>query len=410
VARSIHRYGLAALGLIVLCASCSSGGGSSATGTGTGTGTAKVSCPVKVAAVAPLSGSSKSYGITEKAGYDLAVKDLNSSAAKVLGCPVQITYLDDASDPTKIPGLITQALSSNQYDYVTQFAVGTPVAVQFFNTEHEFSLGVDGEEAYNKPSTYPLWFDMAGSEDEASRQLAKAVAAAGYKRIALIQSTMSNLGGADQKNISAALQGTGAQLVVTQSVDPTISDASGVALKVQAAHPDAVIADLYGPPLGVVLQALTAQGVTVPRFGAYYAAAGNPSAVAKPSDIANMVVMTYKASVAGFPGIASFASQVAQALPGHSLPSPITAASFGHDALVTWAAAVNATKSFNGQKLAAWLEANGNTTIPALLSFDPKVTGFSASNHLAVAGYALAKAGSINSDGLFQPATITPKG
>jgi ABC-type branched-subunit amino acid transport system substrate-binding protein len=406
VARSIHRYGLAALGLIVLCCSCSSGGGSSTTGTAA----AKVSCPVKVAAVAPLSGSSKSYGYTEKAGYDQAVKDLNNSATKVLGCPVQITYLDDASDSTKIPGLITKALSSGQYDYVTQFALGTPVAVQFFNTEHKLSIGVDGEEAYNDPSTYPLWFDMAGSEDQASRELAKAVAAAGYKRIALIQSTMSNLGGADEKNISEALSGTGSQLVVTQSVDFTISDASGVALKVQAAHPDAVIADLYGPPLGVVLQALTAQGVMVPRFGAYYAAAGNPSAVAKPSDIANMVVMTYAASVAGFPGIASFAQEVAQTLPGHSLPSPVTAASFGHDALVTWAAAVNSTKSFNDQKLAAWLEANGKAPIPALVSFDPKVTGFSSSNHLGVAGYALAKAGSMSSEGLFQPATITPKG
>jgi branched-chain amino acid transport system substrate-binding protein len=394
----------------LVTAACTSSGGTTSAASSGSADASSVKCPVTVAAIGPLTGASATFGNTEKVGYDLAVNALNSSSKKVLGCKVQITYVDMASNPSNIPGLLTKAYGSN-YDYVTQYAQGTDVAVPFFATQNKLSIGSDGQEEFNNPSKYPLWFDMSPSIDQPIQLLGKDLAAAGYKRIALVQSSIGNFGGNDAVDLSNALAGTGTHLVVTQSVPLTIVDATGVAIKVKDAHPDAVIADLYGPALGVVLKALTSAGVTVPRFGGYYAAAGPPSAFAPASEIKDMVIMTYKASVAGaIPGMDAFAAEVAAAVPGHKLTAPITAASFGYDALMAWAAAANATKGFDSQKLADWLAANGHTTIANLISFDPKVTGFSASNRLAIGQYELAQANSMNADGEFTAATITPKG
>lgn len=369
---------------------------------------AAIACPVRIAAIAPLTGRSAAYGTAGKIGREIATETINASEEKVLGCEVEVDYIDNGSDPSKIPGLITRALSQD-YAYVTQFAAGTDVALQFFDTQGKLSIGANGEEPYNDPAEFPLWFDMASSINEPIRRLGRDLEEAGHRRIALVQSTIGNFGGNDAKDLEEVLDE--AELVVVESVPLDLADASGVAIKVRDAEPDAVIVDLFGPVLGTVLSALTAEGVDVPRFGGYYAAAGNPAASAEPSEVADMIVSTYRAAIqGGVDGMTDFARKVAERADGGRVNVPITAASFNHDAFIAWAAAVNATGSLEDEVLAAWFEENGDTEMPLLVSYDPKVTGYTADNHIAVGSYGLAEADSLDELGMMTETTIPPKG
>jgi branched-chain amino acid transport system substrate-binding protein len=366
----LRRYGAPLVSLVAvaaLIAACSSSGNSSAGGTQSGAATS-AKCPIKVAAVGALTGVSAAYAAASKAGIELSADAINKSKQKVLGCPVQVTFIDDGSNTANIPGLLEKAISGG-YSYTFLFAVGQDVGLQFMNTQHQLEIGSYGDAGYNDPSKYPYWFDMASSDDAPMVDLAKRLAAAGYRRIALVQSSVANLGGTDQADVQTGLKGTNAQLVVTQSVPLDITDATAVALKVKAAHPDAIIADLYGPPLGVVLQALHTAGLNQPDFGTIWAAAGDIAAETTPADLANYTLDTKANSVQdALPGVDAIGTQALALVPGHKLGAPLSGVLEPYDDLQVWAAAVNGAKSFKSSALKAWLEANGNSVIPGILS------------------------------------------
>src|SRR5687768_9858959 len=107
-----RRRLLGAAGAMGAMAGLAAWGGAGGEG-GAGGGTTASGAPVSVGATASLSGASAKIGQAQKEGYELWAEK-----AAVLGRPVKLTILDDASDPATGTKLYEKLIAEDKVDLV----------------------------------------------------------------------------------------------------------------------------------------------------------------------------------------------------------------------------------------------------------------------------------------------------
>lgn len=242
---------IAALALTAACGSSSSGesGGSS----------------VKVGTVLSLTGPVAAYGIPEKEGIELAIKQINADGG-VNGKKLALTALDDASNPSQAA---TQSRKLVDDDvavvigptYTPAFLSVTPLLQQ----AKVPNLSLAGP-ATAADSNQEWVTKVIPSQDlQAAALLKQAVASYDAKEIAVIVED-SAYGNANLDTIEKAAEEEGVSEVSDVKIPTGASDATPQISKISK-EVDAIIAVAANPLTVTILKALQQLGIEAPLVG-----------------------------------------------------------------------------------------------------------------------------------------------
>jgi branched-chain amino acid transport system substrate-binding protein len=351
----------------------------------------KSSCPVKILMVDNFSGASSQNGTTNMAGAKVALSQVNS-AGGVLGCPVKITTVDDASNyATDLPKM-EAALSAGHYAMVVNgdFACGSTAGL--LARDKILSIAGCGE-LHFASSAYPLNFDVVYTEARAAMVAAQYGIKHGYKKWGLLVDNTA-IGAGDAAAIKYELAKLGGTVVDTETGSLTGVDFTSAVQRLKAANPQVVFTDLFGTAAAHMKSDFTAIGWKVPQIGGFDEAATDFTGLVPQSDLAGQYEVS-QATMAAPPNAVrqAFISKLHA-----SGVSKITGFLFGYanggDPITLFAWAANHAGSIDSQKVATYLHTHGNVPVPNLVQapttgYTPTCGEFNGSGGIAVmkAGY-----------------------
>jgi len=254
---------VAALAVAASAAACASS--STSTGTNTSTGGTSTGA-INVLDVTATSGATAIYGVQETLGLQAAAAYYNAQGG-ILGRKINITVLNDNSDPATATSLVTQQLTSNPGKYTMVWAgeEGTVSAalIPILKRYNVFATAVnDGDNACAQASACPNIFVQSGTTAAAEVTDAAALKKAGYTKIGIIADQVTY----DQSELASMqpdLQQDGISYE-TVTFPPTAVSLTPEMSKLKSDGVQAVFALALGPAAGYVLNARSALGWSVP--------------------------------------------------------------------------------------------------------------------------------------------------
>lgn len=221
---------------------------------------------INVLDVTATSGATAIYGVQETLGLQAAAAYYNAHGG-ILGKKINITVVNDNSDPATATSLLTQALSSNPGKYTMVWAgeEGTVSAalIPIVKRYNVFTTAVnDGNNVCQQASACPDVFTQSGSNAGAEVTDAAALKKAGYTKIGIIADQATY----DQSELSYMqpdLKQDGINYE-TVTFPPSAVSLTPEMSKLKSDGVQAVFALALGPSAGYVLTARSALGWSVP--------------------------------------------------------------------------------------------------------------------------------------------------
>jgi branched-chain amino acid transport system substrate-binding protein len=223
--------------------------------------------PVFFGVSGPLTGPNAQYGAQWKAGFDLALDEINSQGG-INGHPLQYVFEDSQSDPRQAVGIAQKFVDDKRIlielgDFSSPASMAASpiyqraglVQLGFTNSHPDFTKGGDF-----------IWSPSV-SQSDAQPLLADLAVKQGFKRIAvLFQNT--DWGRASKDVFVKAAAARGAQVVAAEGYQPTDKDFRATLLRARDAHPDAlVLISYYSDGAQIARQARTS-GISLPIVAA----------------------------------------------------------------------------------------------------------------------------------------------
>jgi branched-chain amino acid transport system substrate-binding protein len=241
--------------LAVAVSACGSSGSSSTTAaSGGGTATAKGS-PFQILDITALSGPYAAIGLPESQAAKAAVNYINAHGGAD-GHQLVLTVEDDKGDASTAVSILQQQVASgNKPGMVIPGVTSdeTVALLPILARDGILSIACTGAEQISTPSKYPLSFDgsfrpIDGPDSEASFLKSK-----GYTNIGVFNADDA-YGTSWFSNISVALKNAGVKFTDV-SYDPTAIDLSPELGRLEGDHPDAILAEGFGAPVGAIFSA-----------------------------------------------------------------------------------------------------------------------------------------------------------
>ena len=337
-------------------------------------GAAGAAEPIKIGFGMGLTGGLASAGKAALLGMKIWEEEINAKGG-LLGRPVKLIYYDDQSSPATVPGIFTKLLDIDKVDIVmgdygtNLLAPAMPVVIQHKMTFFAlFGLDVNKEFKYERyfsmvPTGGPDpsasfsqgFFEVAAAQNPKPKTLAIIAADAEFPHNAAIGA---------RKNAKEA----GLQVVYDKTYPPATTDYTPIVRAIDAANADVVFSASYPPDAVGMVRAANEIGLKAKMFGG--GLVGLQYASIKQqlgSQLNGIIVYDFwePAPTLKFPGIEEFlkkyqARAAAEGVDplGYYLPP------FAYANLQVMAAAVEATKGLDQDKLADWLHKN---TIPTIV-------------------------------------------
>jgi branched-chain amino acid transport system substrate-binding protein len=245
----------AAAVLAVAISACGSSGSSSAAGgSGSAAAGAKGSS-FQILDITALSGPYAATGLPETQATKAAVNYINAHGGAD-GHQLVLTVKDDqGSASTAVSILQQQVASGTKPDMVIPGVTSdeTVALLPLLARDGILSIACTGAQQISTPDKYPLSFDgsfrpLDGPDSEVSFLKSK-----GYENIGVFYA--NDAYGTDwYSNITAALKNAGVKFTGV-SYDPTALDLSPELGKLEGDHPDAILAEGFGAPVGAIFSA-----------------------------------------------------------------------------------------------------------------------------------------------------------
>ncbi len=392
--------GAAAITMIVLSAAAC---GSNSAGTSSSSG------PIKVGAVFPLTGPAAANGDWAKLGTELAVKEINA-AGGINGRQVEVSYADDQLDPTKAVTEMTRTVNQNKADIVLgPLTSDTTIAtLPIIKASKTPSIMGAGSESVT-PATGPYSFSWTPNATVQAGRMVDAAVADGAKSIAILTDS-----GTQGKTAAAAMKEAikerGLNLAGAQETTIKSTDFTPQLLSLKNANPDHLLLfPVSAVDTGRVLQQVKQLNWGIHMTGSYGTTfADQVEKIAGKDAYANMNAVTF-ASFAGCTNAevpkttTDFVAKVRAFSPQRAEGASFDSIAETYDAMYLMKAAIEATKSTDGPKVADWLETHG-TSLPKDLPFVSQSFGMTKSTHFLVGpnSLALVNPGTQVSDSVFK--------
>ena len=337
-------------------------------------GTAGAAEPIRIGFGMGLTGGLASAGKAALLGMKIWEEETNAKGG-LLGRPVKLIYYDDQSSPATVPGIFTKLLDIDKVDIVmgdygtNLLAPAMPVVIQHKMTF--FALfGLDVNKEFNYPKYFSMvptggpdpsasfskgFFEIAAAQNPKPKTLAIIAADAEFPHNAAIGA---------RKNAKEA----GLQIVYDKTYPPTTTDYTPIIRAIDSANADVVFSASYPPDAVGMVRAANEIGLKAKMFGGGLVGLQYASIKQQLGPQLNGIIVYdfwEPAATLKFPGIEEFlkkyqARAAAEGVDplGYYLPP------FAYANLQVMAAAVEATKGLDQDKLADWLHKN---TIPTIV-------------------------------------------
>ena len=223
--------------------------------------------PVFFGVSGPLTGPNAQYGAQWKAGFDLALDEINANGG-INGRPLQYVFEDSQSDPRQAVGIAQKFVDDKRIlielgDFSSPASMAASpiyqraglVQLGFTNSHPDFTKGGDfiWSPSVSQADAQPLLADLAVKQ--------------GFRHIAvLFQNT--DWGRASKDVFVKAAAARGAQVVATEGYQPTDKDFRATLLRARDAKPDALVLISYYSDGAQIARQARASGIDLPIVAA----------------------------------------------------------------------------------------------------------------------------------------------
>ena len=203
--------------------------------------------PVWFGVSGPLTGQNAQYGAQWKAGFDLALDDINARGG-IHGRPLAYVFEDSQSDPRQAVGLAQKFVNDKRIqielgDFSSPASMAASpiyqraglVQLGFTNSHPDFTKGGDyiWSPSVSQADAQPLLADLA-------------VKTLGFKRVAVLFLN-TDWGRTSRDVFVKAAEARGAQVVVAEGYQPDEKDFRSTLVRVRDANPDGLVLISYYP-------------------------------------------------------------------------------------------------------------------------------------------------------------------
>lgn len=341
---------------------------------------ARAADPVKVGFSMSITGGGGPAGKQTLLALEIWRDDVNAKGG-LLGRPVELVYYDDQTTPANVPAIYTKLVDVDKVDLlVGPYATNMIAAALPFIAQRNLTtismLGL----AVNKQFHHKGYFSMLSYGENPAREFSR-----GFFELAKAQtpklSTVA-LVGADAEFGKTSTDGArenakaaGFTVVYDQRYPPTMTDLAPVVRAIKAANPDIVFVAAYPPDTVAFVRAANEAGLAPKMIG---------------GTLVGMLVTPLKVQMGplmngwlnnaevylpvptlDFPGVKDVLAKYRERAKGQGIdPFGFNFAPFGYAAGQVLAAAVEATKSLDHVKLAAYMHSNSFKTVVGEIAFD----------------------------------------
>ena len=206
--------------------------------------------PVKIGYTIARTGLFAAAAPSQENAYMLWQEQVNAAGGlDVAGAKRMIEFVsyDDESDPAKSAQLYERLITSDKVDLLLA-PWGTPHHLNVAGVAEQYGFPIVGNTAASvairevKPGN--IWFPTSAIPDQIGPELAAMLGEAGVGSVSIIANVLpfsqENLG-----FLTAALEGAGIEIKMTENYPPDISDMTPLITQMKAAEADAVLALTY---------------------------------------------------------------------------------------------------------------------------------------------------------------------
>lgn len=220
--------------------------------------------PIWFGVSGPLTGQNAQYGAQWKAGFDLALEDINGKGG-IHGRPLAYVFEDSQSDPRQSVGLAQKFVNDKRIkielgDFSSPASMAASpiyqraglVQLGFTNSHPDFTKGGDyiWSPSVSQADAQPLLADLA-------------VKSLGFKRVAVLFLN-TDWGRTSRDVFVKAAQDRGAQVVIAEGYQPDEKDFRSTLVRVRDANPDGVVLISYYPDGALIAGQVRSVGLKQP--------------------------------------------------------------------------------------------------------------------------------------------------
>lgn len=220
--------------------------------------------PVWFGVSGPLTGQNAQYGAQWKAGFDLALEDINGKGG-IHSRPLAYVFEDSQSDPRQSVGLAQKFVNDKRIkielgDFSSPASMAASpiyqraglVQLGFTNSHPDFTKGGDyiWSPSVSQADAQPLLADLA-------------VKSLGFKRVAVLFLN-TDWGRTSRDVFVKAAQDRGAQVVIAEGYQPDEKDVRSTLVRVRDANPDGVVLISYYPDGALIAGQVRSVGLKQP--------------------------------------------------------------------------------------------------------------------------------------------------
>lgn len=326
--------------------------------------------PVRLGALLSVTGN-PANGLTAQVGYKMAVDEINASGG-ILGRKVEVFIGDDANDPTQAVTAVKRLISRDKIQVMVGPMVSqATLAVAPVLTEAKIaSVSVSGSSAIT-PQVSPYHFSLFTSIQTVAVAMVDHISKNLKSKSAAIITDTGSQGKAAQEELQRLLPARGITLTSVQQHEPNVSDMTAQVLSLRRGNPDVVIHVAgTGVDAGTLLKNMDEVGWKV-------AMVSNTTSLNVPMVVRNAGAEVYKTGqlhgqllkaytycpndAVGQTEFGKFIGRLKAYDPKNFDQLNQQVVSMAYDGVYILKAAAEATKSLDGQVIAAWMEKNAGS-------------------------------------------------
>ncbi len=221
--------------------------------------------PIKIGAVASVTGPASFLGEPEKNTLEMVQKEINA-AGGVLGRPVEVIIYDDESDVNKAVLATEKLLKRDRVcALIGATTSGSTLAIMGKAQAAKVPMvSMSAAEKIAKP-VKPFVFKVAPSDRHAAARILKDAKAKGYKNLAIL-TVSDGFGQAGREVLKELIPARGFTLVADEVYGPKDTDMTAQITKIAGLKPDAIICWGTNPGPAVVARNRTQLGIAIPLY------------------------------------------------------------------------------------------------------------------------------------------------
>lgn len=326
--------------------------------------------PVRLGALLSVTGN-PANGLTAQTGYKMAVDEINA-AGGIMGRKVELIVADDANDPTQAVTSVKRLISRDRIQLMVGPMVSqATLAIAPVLTEAKVAnVSVSGSSAITA-KVAPYHFSLFTSiQSVAMAMVDHAQKNLKAKSVAILTDTGSQ-GKAAQEELQRLLPARGVAITGTQQHDPKPADVTAQLLSLRRGNPDLIIhVGSSGEDSGMMLKNLDELGWKVPVISnttslnvPMITRHAGPNAY-NGGNVHGQLLKAYTYCPSEGVGQTEFGKFIAKLKaydPKNFEQLNQQVVSMAYDGVYILKDAVEATKSFDGATIAAWMEKNAGS-------------------------------------------------